>query len=162
MTSDIFSWIVKSKTGKIATAIYGVGVVIFVLPQAVIGIRHGVPHLAEQYKEAFTGTGRKTEPLPTNPHLPLITRDDADVRKKLAGLGDELARLRDTGSKARIDSLDAAIKELRTTLFGDPERVLTIQRINAEQTSLTSRVDSLQTQMQWLFGISASSAESVG
>ena len=50
--------------------------------------------------------------------------------------------------------MEAALRDLRATLFGDPTRALTLQRISTEQQALTARLDALASQMQWLFGIS--------
>jgi hypothetical protein len=150
MSPNIFEW-AKTKTGKVLGAIYIVGLLVFLLPQGIIQLRHTVPSLAGQYREAFTSI-RQT-PLPTTTALPLLTSDPA-MQKKVADLEADLASLRSTGSTARIDSLDTAIKELRATIFADPARALTIQRITLEQTSLASRLDSLQGQMEWQFGIS--------
>ncbi len=152
MFPDILAWISKSKWGKVVGALYAVGLLIFLLPQLIIALRHTVPSLAGQYREAFTGKPRIT-PLPTTTALPLLTSEPA-MQKKVADLEAELDSLRRTGSTARIDSLDTGIKELRATIFADPARALTIQRITLEQTSLASRLDALQAQMQWQFGIS--------
>lgn len=152
MLPDILKWVASSKTGRFVGALYVLGLIIAVLPQLVIGTRQAIPRLAEQYREAFAGTIQPKEASPPNAvrQLPV----DRDVQNKLAALEADLVRLRNTGSAARIDSLENSIKELREAISGDPTRALTLQRIAAEQTSMTSRVDSLQTQMQWLFGIS--------
>jgi hypothetical protein len=153
MLPDPLRWIVKSKTGKIVGALYVLGMLVFLLPQGIIAVRHAVPSLREQYREAFTGIRPTKEPQPPTATQPLLTSDPA-MQKKMADLEEQLASLRGTGSTARIDSLDAAMKDLRATIFADPARAMTLQRIDLEQKSLASRLDSLQSQMEWLFGIS--------
>src|SRR5258708_21887073 len=107
MFPDIFAWIVKSKGGKIVGALYAVGLLMFLLPELIIGLRHTLPSLAGQYREAFTGIKQTKEPLPTTANLPLLTSDPA-MQKKVADLETDLASLRTTGSTARKNSLDTA------------------------------------------------------
>jgi uncharacterized membrane protein len=140
----------NTRWGRIAVAIYAIVLIVGILPQLVTGVREGIPNLIKNYKKAFT-VQQRTYPT-TDTVLP-VTTSEAVVQKKLAELESEVGILRRTDTTARIDNLDMALKDLRATLFGDPTRALTIQRLTAEQTSLASRVGSLQTQMQWLFGI---------
>lgn len=84
---------------------------------------------------------------PTSPITP-------EIQGKLANLEADVKILRSTDSAVRIHNIENSLKELREALSTDPTRALTLQRITVEQASMTSRVESLQSQMQWIFGIS--------
>ena len=131
-----------------------VATVVMAVPDMVVGLR-GLP---AKYRRAFLGEPRAMSGSLRTPSAGIsapASRNASDsLSMQLARLDQEIARIRQNTGSSRVDSMEAALRDLRATLFGDPTRALTLQRISTEQQALTARLDALASQMQWLFGIS--------
>ena len=153
MSSGLESLLKKSALVRWVTVLYAIGLGIYALPQFVIVARQFPEQLSREYKRAFAPAGAEDSSSLTRTPSSGHEAIPADVRAQIVTLERDLQQLRAQGSSERVDKLDASLAELRNTLFGDPARVVTLQRLDAEQQSLKARVDSVQTQIQWVLGI---------
>jgi len=96
------------------------------------------------------------------PNAPILTSQDiSDLQQKLADLEAEIAQIKTSGQSEQLDSLEDELREIRLTITGDPEKALTLQRMDFEISKLGSRIDTLDELTKWIFGITLTLALAV-
>jgi hypothetical protein len=63
-----------------------------------------------------------------------------------------------TGQTDKLDGLEAELREIRLAILGDPEKALTLQRMDSDIAQLESRVDTIEALTKWIFGITSALA----
>ena len=128
--------------------IYGLAIIVFMLPKIPGTFRYVI----QDYREAFFGAkpSGRTEPA-----------DLADIHRKLSALEVDLASLKPGSQTDKIATIEKELSDLKKTIFGDPEKALSVQRLNIEFANLKDQIAGLQSQNRWLFGITLTIALSV-
>ncbi len=91
-------------------------------------------------------------PQPSSIVTPTL-QDLAELDVRLADLEQEIAALNTTAQSRQIDDLQQELQEIRSAIFGDPEKVLVLQRMELEMVTIGRRMDALDIQTKWIFRV---------
>lgn len=119
---------------------YGFLIIAVILPKIPSAFRS----IIQDYREVFFSEKPSVQTQPA---------DLADIYRKLSALEIDLASLKPGSQTDKMTTIEKELGDLKNTIFGDPEKALSIQRLNIEFANLKEQIAGLQSQNKWLFGI---------
>ena len=108
--------------------------------------------LVQNYRETFFGE---------KPSVKMQTPDLADIHRKLSALEADFTSLKSGSRPNKMAAIEKDLGDLKKTIFGDPEKALSIQRLNIEFANMKEQIAGLRSQNRWLFGITLTLALAV-
>ena len=134
------------KVGRYVLTIQGMSIFMILFVLCIIGGTIWIGYVPESQRRGET----------------TLTREDVvTLETKLAELEAQLNTIKTTDQTDQLDRLEAELREIRLAISGDPERVLTLQRMNFDILRVESRIDTLETLTKWIFGVTLALAVGV-